>query len=121
MDDITYPMTDWFPKKIKPAHEGVYEIKTPGKGGYQHQAKWTGSRWISSWSEDNSDTEDLKIKEWRGIAVDPDAIEWDPVIELDKIIADSADVAEEELVKALDELKQEIESTDNKPKGSWPF
>jgi hypothetical protein len=121
MDDITYPMTDWFPKKIKPAYEGIYEIKTPGKSGYQHQAKWTGSRWISAWAEDNEDTEDLKIKEWRGIAVDPDAIEWDPVVELDKIIAASADVAEEELVKALDELKQEIESTDNKPKGSWPF
>jgi hypothetical protein len=73
MDDIEYPMTDWFPKKTTPQKEGLYEIKTPGKNSFQHQAKWTGSRWISAWGEDNPETEELKIKEWRGISVDPDA------------------------------------------------
>lgn len=121
MDDIEYPMTEWFPKKIKPVREGNYVIKTAGKNGWEHQAKWTGTRWISSWGEDVPETEELKIKEWRGISVDPDTFsDWDPVAELDKIILQSAEIAEEELVKALDELKREIE-VDNKPKGSWPF
>jgi len=73
MDDIEYPMTEWFSKKNKPVLEGIYEIKTSGKNSYQHQAKWTGSRWISAWQNDTPEAEDLKIKEWRGLSVDPDA------------------------------------------------
>lgn len=73
MDDIEYPMTEWFPKKTKPVREGVYMIRTPGKNVYTHQAKWTGSRWISSWSDDVPETEELKIKEWQGLTKDPDA------------------------------------------------
>jgi hypothetical protein len=122
MDDIAYPMTEWFPKKITPAYEGIYEIKTPGKNSYQHQGKWTGSRWISSWSEDIPETEELKLKEWRGISVDPDTYsEWDPVAELDKIIAESAHISEEELIEASKEFNKELEETIDKPKGSWPF
>ena len=122
MDDIAYPMTEWFPKKVNPAYEGVYEIKTPGKNSYQHQGKWTGSRWISSWGEDTPETEELKVKEWRGISVDPDLYsDWDPVAELDKIIADAAHISEEELIKASEEFNKELEETINKPKGSWPF
>ena len=74
MDDIEYPMTDWFPKKVKPVREGNYMIKTAGKNSWTHQAKWTGSRWISSWGEDVPETEEIKIKEWQGLAVDPDAV-----------------------------------------------
>ena len=74
MDDIEYQMTDWFPKKVKPVREGNYMIKTAGKNSYTHQAKWTGSRWISAWGEDTPDTEELKIKEWQGIAIDPDSV-----------------------------------------------
>jgi hypothetical protein len=48
-------------------------VKTAGKKSYTYQAKWTGSRWINSWSEDNQDTENIKIKEWQGLAIDPDA------------------------------------------------
>lgn len=89
MDDISYPMTEWFPKKSNPILEGIYEVKTPGKNNYQHQAKWTGSRWISSWGEDTPDTEELKIKEWRGIAVDPDRYsEHHASVAVDKIIED---------------------------------
>ena len=122
MDDIVYPMTEWFPKKANPVYEGLYEIKTPGKSSFQHQGKWTGSRWISSWSEDVPETEELKIKEWRGISVDPDTYsEWDPVVELDKIIAEAAHISEEELIEASKEFNKELEETINKPKGSWPF
>jgi len=122
MDDIAYPMTEWFPKKITPAYEGIYEIKTPGKNSYQHQGKWTGSRWISSWSEDIPETEELTLKEWRGISVDPDTYsEWDLVAELDKIIAESAHISEEELIEASKEFNKELEETIDKPKGSWPF
>jgi len=73
MDDIEYPMTEWFPKKITPVRVGNYMVKTAGKNSYTYQAKWTGSRWINSWSEDNQDTENIKIKEWQGLAIDPDA------------------------------------------------
>lgn len=72
MDDIEYEMTPWFPKKIKPVRNGLYTVKTSGKNSYTHQAKWTGSRWISAWQEDGSGTEEIKIKEWQGIAKDPD-------------------------------------------------
>ena len=73
MDDITYDMTDWFPKKINPVYKGVYMVKTAGKNSYTYQALWTGTRWINQWSDDNAETEALKIKEWQGLAKDPDA------------------------------------------------
>jgi hypothetical protein len=73
MDDIDWPMTEWFPKKIKPVLEGKYLVKTAGKNSYIYQCKWTGTRWINSWQEDNQDTENIKIKEWQGLAIDPDA------------------------------------------------
>ena len=47
-------------------------VKTAGKNSYTHQAKWTGTRWISSWQEDKENTETLKIKEWQGLSIDPD-------------------------------------------------
>lgn len=74
MDDIKYTMTDWFPKKIKPACEGIYEIRTAGRNSWEHRARWTGSRWVNSWIEpaDYDTAEEQKIKEWRGIAYNPD-------------------------------------------------
>jgi hypothetical protein len=72
MDDIEYPMTDWFPKNVKPVREGNYMIKTAGKSSYTHQAKWTGTRWISAWGDDTPETEEIKIKEWQGLSIDPD-------------------------------------------------
>ena len=83
MDDIEYPMTDWFPKKVKPVREGNYTVKTAGKNSYTYQAKWTGSRWISSWGDDTPETEEIKIKEWQGIAYNPD--EQDLRNELDQL------------------------------------
>jgi hypothetical protein len=73
MDDIEYQLTEWFSKKIVPDQAGVYNVKTAGKNSYTHQAKWTGSRWIRSWDEDIAETEALKVKEWQGLAQDPDA------------------------------------------------
>jgi len=75
MDDIEYPMTEWFPKKITPARLGIYMVKTAGKNSYTYQSKWTGSRWISAWQEDTPETEEVKIKEWQGLAIDPDSKE----------------------------------------------
>ena len=83
MDDINYTLTDWFPKKIKPVREGDYEIRTPGKDGYTHRARWNGTDWYNIWNGD----ETIKIKEWRGIAYDPD--EQDLRDELDSIILES--------------------------------
>jgi predicted Zn-ribbon and HTH transcriptional regulator len=81
MDDIDYTLTDWFPVKVNPVREGVYNIKL-GKEGYTHQARWNGSDWRYTWSSE--DDEPLKIKQWQGIAYDPD--EQDLRDELDKII-----------------------------------
>ena len=94
MDDIEYPMTEWFPKKVTPAYVGNYMIRVPGKSGYTHQARWTGTRWISSWQEDVSDTEELKIKEWQGIAYDPDELEIREG--LDKLIVEFDELSKEE-------------------------
>lgn len=77
MDDISYTLTDWFPAKVKPVRLGNYEVKT--KDGYSYHAEWTGEIWKNSWSETA-----LKVKEWRGIAYDPD--EQDLRDELDKIV-----------------------------------
>jgi hypothetical protein len=67
MDDIDYPMTDWFPKKINPVREGNYMVKTTGKNSYTYQCKWTGEKWTNIYNED-----EVKIKEWQGLAIDPD-------------------------------------------------
>jgi hypothetical protein len=75
MDDIDYPMTEWFPKKIKPVREGNYMVKTIGKNSYTHQAKWIGNKWVNSWADPedyNDPSKEVKVKEWQGIAIDPD-------------------------------------------------
>jgi len=74
MDDIEYAMTDWFPKKIKPVRNGIYMVKTAGKNSYTYQCKWTGERWISAWQEDTPETDEVKIKEWQGLANNPDEV-----------------------------------------------
>ena len=66
MDDIKYTLTEWFPKKVNPVREGKYEIDA-GKG-YQYHAVWNGNFWHTEWDEETP----LKIKQWRGIAYDPD-------------------------------------------------
>lgn len=76
-DDCTYEMTEWFPKKVNPVREGIYEIQGGDKKKWPYTdtttARWTGTRWISLWADDSPETEEVKIKQWRGIAYDPDA------------------------------------------------
>jgi hypothetical protein len=69
-------------------------IRVPGKSGYTHHARWTGTRWISSWQEDVSDTEELKIKEWQGIAYDPDELEIRE--DFDKLVVEFNELSKEE-------------------------
>jgi hypothetical protein len=111
LDDIEYPMTEWFSKKIKPVRLGNYMVKTAGKHSYTYQARWTGTRWINAWHEETPETEEIKIKEWQGLAIDPDAdVEWDPVAELDKLMIE------------FDQLvKQEVVVTERDPNAKWPF
>jgi hypothetical protein len=101
MDDISYEMTPWFPKKITPVRNGVYMVRTAGRNSYTSQAKWTGTRWISAWHEDESATEEIKIREWQGIAHDPDA-DWASI--------GPAPVPDQDLLDALEELKAEFEA-----------
>jgi hypothetical protein len=117
MDDIEYTMTDWFPKKIKPVREGIYMVKTAGKNSYTHQAKWTGEKWTSSWSDD-----EIKIKEWQGLAADPDAdVVWDPAAELDKLVSDfTFEQGVAEIERLVEELGKEI-GTETPAQSGWPF
>jgi len=113
MDDIKYEMSEWFPKKITPAQPGVYVVKTAGKNSYEYQCKWTGSKWVSSYAEEEDfDTADeIKIKEWQGLASDPDAdVAWDPVVELEKILVDLGEQIGAD-PEELTEIKQ----------SGWPF
>jgi hypothetical protein len=122
MDDIVYEMTEWFPKKIKPVREGNYMIRTPGKNSYTYQCKWTGSKWVSGYIEpDDYDTADeIKIKEWQGLAADPDAdVVWDPAAALDKIVSDfTFEQGVAEIERMVEELGAE-ETT--RPQAGWPF
>jgi hypothetical protein len=105
-NDIKYTLTDWFSKKVNPVHPGNYEVEPVGPKSYTYHARWTGTRWITSWADDTDETESIKIRRWRGIDHDPDAdVEWDPVVELDKIIVQHKET--------LEEIKAD-------PRG-WPF
>jgi hypothetical protein len=82
-------MTEWFPKKIKPVREGLYMVRTAGKNSYTYQAKWIGTKWVSSYTqEENYDTPsyEVKIKEWQGIAYDPNELEIRE--DFDKLVAE---------------------------------
>jgi hypothetical protein len=77
MDDITYEMTPWFPKKVKPVRTGNYAVKTAGRGGWETQAKWIGEKWVTCYTSEedyNDPNYEVKVKEWRGLAQDPDAV-----------------------------------------------
>ena len=67
MDDIKYPMTEWFPAKVTPTRPGEYSTKT--SKGYEYRAKWTGETWTKPRGEP---PEQVKVKQWQGLAIDPD-------------------------------------------------
>jgi hypothetical protein len=81
MDDIDYGLTEWFPAKVKPVRPGQYNTKT--KDGYTYQSRWTGKWWEQTWGDP---PKEVKIKEWQGIAYDPD--EQFLRDELEQIVAD---------------------------------
>jgi hypothetical protein len=65
MDDIQYELSEWFSGKIKPERIGKYNVET--KEGYKYQAMWNGEYWHNDWND-----EKIKVKQWQGIAYDPD-------------------------------------------------
>lgn len=67
--------TEWFDASVKPVRDGYYEITTKG-WDFPQLCKFENGEW-EYWN--NGD-----IKQWRGLAEDPNA-DWDPVTELDKI------------------------------------
>jgi hypothetical protein len=77
-DDCTYEMTEWFPKKVNPVRTGIYEIDTGNKNKWPNfgptRAFWNSKRWISIWADDVPEAPEVKIKQWRGIAYDPDFV-----------------------------------------------
>jgi len=116
MDDIEYEMTDWFPKKINPVRAGIYMVKTAGKNSYTYQCKWTGSKWVSSYTEeadyDNKDYE-VKVKEWQGLASDPDYVNemltrWPYVEEKFDVAALTAAFSEENFDESVAELERMV-------------
>lgn len=57
------PLTNWFPSDVAPVREGAYQVnddKNPA-WPFPTYATWDGKKW----SDDN-------IKQWRGLAEDPD-------------------------------------------------
>jgi hypothetical protein len=72
-------------------------VKTAGRNSYTYQARWTGSKWVSSWTDevDYGTADEIKIKEWQGLAEDPDQ---------DVVALDVSD-----LESALEELKLEFD------------
>jgi hypothetical protein len=69
IDDIQYELSEWFSGKNIPERAGKYNVKT--KEGHSYQAMWNGEYWHNDWND-----EKLKVKEWQGIAYDPDTHEF---------------------------------------------
>ena len=65
MDDIEYELTDWITGKTSPERVGKYEVEIDT--GHKYQAVWNGEYWHNDWND-----EKIKVKQWRGIAYDPD-------------------------------------------------
>jgi hypothetical protein len=66
LEDIEYPLTDWFEGSINPVREGKYNTTT--ESGHTYQVVWTGTKWINDWNE-----EEVTVVRWQGILGDPDA------------------------------------------------
>jgi hypothetical protein len=94
-DDIqTYVMTDWFNKKIKPSYEGIYEVKTKA-WPFPHKSYFDGTDWRGYFGNIEDLGDIIKVLEWRGLAENPEIEE---------------EASEDELQKALEELKAEFET-----------
>jgi hypothetical protein len=65
MDDIQYELSEWFSGKTKPERVGKYNVEI--NTGHKYQAVWNGEYWHNDWND-----EKIKVKQWQGIAYDPD-------------------------------------------------
>lgn len=65
MDDIEYELSEWFSGKTKPERVGKYNVEI--NTGHKYQAIWNGEYWHNDWND-----EKIKVKQWQGIAYDPD-------------------------------------------------
>ena len=65
-------MTEWYPKNIKPAHTGEYEVDLGNLVAWPFsrfvRAEWTGKKW------QDDDGEKVKIEAWRGLAINPNDV-----------------------------------------------
>ena len=66
--------TEWYDVKVNPVRDGWYEVTTTG-WEYPQFCEYKNGNWASY----------NTVAKWRGLAQDP-AGEWDPVVELDKIV-----------------------------------
>jgi hypothetical protein len=58
VEEPTYEVTDWFPKKIKPVRVGTYEIMTDS-WPFPQKCEWSGEQWENAGG--------ALITQWRGI------------------------------------------------------
>jgi hypothetical protein len=65
MDDIQYDLSEWFSGKTNPERVGKYNVEI--NTGHKYQAQWNGEYWHNDWNQ-----EKIKVKQWQGIAYDPD-------------------------------------------------
>jgi len=66
-------VTGWYSEKTKPVRDGLYECETQTEAWPFPQIKkleWHSDRW---WDEESSMVESSNIKQWRGLANNPDA------------------------------------------------
>jgi hypothetical protein len=72
-------------------------IRTAGKNSYTYQAMWTGTHWVNSYTQQddyNNPDHQVKIKEWQGIAYNPDELEIRE--DFDKLVAEFHELSTED-------------------------
>lgn len=70
LENISLPMTDWYPADIKPVRKGEYEVDLGKDVAWPFsrivRAEWSGRAWK------NEEGKSIKgIESWRGLAVEP--------------------------------------------------
>lgn len=58
-------LTEWFPHRIKPMHEGIYETRFRGDPNPFRLRIWNGARWM--YLEDPRQICVFQDCEWRGL------------------------------------------------------
>ena len=55
--------TDWFSVKVKPQHNGMYEVKTK-EWPFPHVMDWNGDYWCMAYTNSKAQS---KVTDWRGL------------------------------------------------------